>query len=121
MEIHFEKKGDLQVLAIKGRFHLQSWRVLDKHLENLLLKDTRWLALDLSEVTLICSTGVGSILYNIRKYQERDCSLMLISTTPYVQDLFQIFGCDVFLGECVFRDWKSLEKRLQSQGLAVTG
>jgi len=119
MEINLTRKGDLQILSVKGKIHLQSWRVLDKHLQSLLLKDSRWVALDLGDVSLICSTGVGSIMHNIRKFQDNECTLMLVSTSPYVQELFQIFGCDAFIGDNIFLDWRSLEKRLQSQGLAL--
>lgn len=121
MEINLARKGDLQILSVKGKIHLQSWRVLDKHLESLLLKGCRWVALDLGEVNLICSTGVGSIMHNVRKFQDNECTLMLVSTSPYVQELFQLFGCDAFLGDNIFLDWRSLEKRLQSQGLALKG
>ncbi len=119
MEINIEKKGDLQILTVKGKIRLQSWRVLDKHLETMLLKGHRWVALDLGEVSLICSTGVGSIMHNVRKYQDNESTLMLVSSSPYVQELFQLFGCDVFMGDNIFLDWHSLEKRLHSQGLAI--
>jgi len=119
VEIHLEKKGDLQILNVKGKVRLQSWRVLDKHLESLLLKGHRWVALDLSDVELICSTGVGAIMHNIRKYQEKESMLLLVSTSTYIQDLFQVFGCDAFIGDHIFLDWHSVEKRLRSQGLAL--
>ena len=121
MEIGIIKKGDLQILSVKGKIRLQNWRVLDKHLETMLANGCRWVAMDLSEVTLICSTGIGSIMHNVRKFRENESSLLLLASTPYMQDLFQLFGCEAFMGESIFADWASLEKRLYSQGLALTG
>lgn len=121
MEIGITRKGDLQILSVKGKIRLQNWRVLDKHLETMLENGGRWVAMDLSGVTLICSTGVGSIMHNIRKFQEREASLMLVAASPYVQELFQLFGCETYIGGSIFADWSTLEKRLQSQGLALTG
>jgi anti-anti-sigma factor len=120
MEIGISKKGDLQILSVKGKIRLQNWRVLDKHLETMLDNGNRWVAMDLSDVTLICSTGIGSVLHNIRKFQAQDASLMLVATSPYMQELFQIFGCEPLLGGYLFADWRALEMRLNSQGLAFT-
>ncbi|MDB5051657.1 MAG: Anti-sigma factor antagonist [Fibrobacteres bacterium] len=121
MEIGIHKKGDLQILSVKGKIRLQNWRVLDKHLENMLENGGRWVAMDLSEVTLICSTGIGAIMHNVRKFRENEASLLLVATTPYMIDLFQLFGCETFMGDSIFADWRSLEQRLHSQGLALTG
>ncbi len=121
MEIGISKKGDLQILSVKGKIRLQNWRVLDKHLETMLANGGRWVAMDLSEVSLICSTGIGAIMHNIRKFRESESSLLLVACTPYMQDLFQMFGLEAYLGDSIFLDWRSLEKRLRSQGLALTG
>jgi anti-anti-sigma factor len=121
MEIGISKKGDLQILTVKGKIRLQHWRVLDKHLETMRANGGRWVALDLSHVTLICSTGIGAIMHNIRKFQESEASLMLVAASPYMQELLPTFGWETFIGESIFTDWRSLEKRLQSQGLALTG
>lgn len=118
MEISISKKGDLQILGVKGKIRLQNWRVLDKHLETMLDHGTRWVAMDLSEVSLICSTGIGSIMHNVRKFRDADANLVLVATSPYMLDLFQMFGCGPILGDNLFADWSTLEKRLHSQGLA---
>jgi anti-anti-sigma factor len=121
MEISILKKGDLQILGVKGKIRLQNWRVLDKHLDTMLENGCRCVAMDLSDVSLICSTGIGAIMHNVRKFQEQESNLLLVATTPYMQELFQMFGCDAYLGDNIFSDWRALEKRLHSQGLAITG
>ena len=121
MEIGIIKKGDLQILTVKGKIRLQNWRVLDKHLGTMLGNGNRWVAMDLSEVTLICSTGIGALMLNMRKFREHEASLLLVAGSPYMQELFQAFGWNAFRGESVFNDWRDLERRLHSQGLALTG
>ena len=120
MEISISRKGELQVLGVKGKIRLQNWRVLDKHLETMLGNGAHWVAMDLSEVTLICSTGIGSILHNVRKFQNGDANLLLVAASPYMQDLFQDFGCEPWLGHNLFADWRALEERLNSQGLVFS-
>ena len=120
MEISISRKGDLQVLGVKGKIRLQNWRVLDKHLETMLGNGARWVAMDLSEVSLICSTGIGSIMHNVRKFRDGDANLLLVASSPYMQELFHVFGCEPFLGHSLFADWRALEDRLHSQGLAFS-
>lgn len=121
MEIGISKKGDLQILSVKGKIRLQNWRVLDKHLETMLGNGCRWVVMDLSHVSLICSTGVGALLHNMRKFKENGATLLVIATSEYMQELFQAFGWDSIQGDAIFTEWPGLEKRLQSQGLALTG
>lgn len=120
MEINISKRGDLQVLSVKGKIRLQNWRVLDKHLETLLAKGCRWLAMDLTGVSLICSTGMGSILDNVRKFQDERGALMLVCVDGAMREVLQNFGCKAFQDESFFTDWKTLEERLRVQGLALT-
>jgi hypothetical protein len=46
---------------------------------------------------------------------------MVVATSSYVQEQFALFGCDTFMGDHFYSDWRALEKRLHSQGLALTG
>ena len=121
MEIAISKKGDLHILAIKGKIRLQNWRIVNKHLETLLAKSPKCLVMDLNEVTLICSTGVGAILHNIEKFKERNCRLVIHSTAPVVQEIFQVFGCNGAVADTLFPDWDSLATRLRAQGMTVSG
>ena len=103
MEISISRKGQLQVLGVKGKIRLQNWRVLDKHLETMLGNGARWVAMDLSEVTLICSTGIGSIMHNVRKFQDGDANLLLVAASPYMQELFQDLRLRTVAGPQPFR------------------
>lgn len=113
MEIGLTRKGDLQVLTVKGRIHLQNWRVVDKHLDSMLEKGCKLLVVDLSEVTLICSTGLGALMHNVLKFKDRRSRLMLLSATPYVQQLLETFGTEPFLSDHVFPDWSAVEKVME--------
>ena len=115
MEIGLSKKGDVQILTVKGRIRLENWRVVDKHLDTMLEKGCNRLVVDLSEVTLICSTGVGALFHNVKKFRDHQGWLMLLSATPYVQDLLETFGGEPFVNESVFPDWTAVEKRLISK------
>lgn len=113
MEIGLSRKGDIQVLSLKGKLHLQNWRVVDKHLDSLLEKGPKEVVVDLSEVTLICSAGVGALFHNVKRFRDRQARLMLLTRTPYVHGLLETFGGEPFLEENVCSDWVAVERRLK--------
>lgn len=115
MEISISRKGDLQILGVKGKIRLQNWRVLNKHLETMLDHGARWVAMDLTDVALICSTGIGSIMHNVRRFRDGDSNLLVVAASPYIQEMFEAFGCGPLLGRSLFADWPALEDHLRSQ------
>lgn len=112
MEIGLSRKGDLQVLTVRGNLRLQSWRVVDKHLDAILEKGCRKLVVDLTEVTLICSTGLGALFHNVKKFRDRKGRLLLFAAKPYIQEVLETFGGETFLAEHVVEDWQAVDDRL---------
>lgn len=112
MEIGLSTLGDLQVLTVKGNLRLQSWRVVDKHLDAMLEKGCRKLVVDMTEVTLICSTGVGCLLHNVKKFRDHQGRLLLFAAKPYMQGVLGAFGGEGFLAEHVVQDWQAAAERL---------
>jgi anti-anti-sigma regulatory factor len=89
--------------------------VLDKHLETLKAKGCRRLIMDLSSVTLICSTGIATLLQNLKRFQEDGCEgLMLVCTDKAMREILATFGCRFFEGESFFTDWPSLAARVRA-------
>jgi anti-anti-sigma factor len=112
MEIGLSRKGELQVLSVKGNIRLQNWKVVDRHLDSLLEKGCRQVVLDLDGVTLICSTGVGALFHNVKRFRDRKVRLLLLAATPYMHGLLETFGGGPFMAENVVRDWASVAGRL---------
>jgi anti-anti-sigma factor len=120
MEIGLSRKGEMHLLSVKGNIRLQSWKVLDKHMDTLLAKGCTCLVIDLSEVPLLCSVGVGAILHNIGKFRQLGRRLLLLSTSPLILETFVVFGKDACPEENLFRDWESLETTLRAQGMNLS-
>ena len=112
MEIGLSRKGDLQILTLKGNLRLQNWRVVDKHLDSILEKGCRRLVVDLTEVTLICSTGVGALFHNVKKFRDHQGHLLLYAANPYMHGVLETFSGEAFLADHVVQDWSAVEDRL---------
>jgi anti-anti-sigma factor len=112
MEIGFSLKGDLQVLTIKGSLRLQNWKVVDKHLDSILEKGCRKLVVDMTGVSLICSSGVGALFQNIKKFRDHQGRLLLFAANPYMHGVLEAYGGGPFLAEHVVQDWQAVADRL---------
>jgi anti-anti-sigma factor len=110
MEIGISKRGGLRVLTLKGKLHLQHWRVIDKHLETLLAGGARHVVLDLSAVTFLEAAGVASLLKSARAFRDLGAGLLLVAGDASVREAVRASGCFADRGEeCLFADWSALE------------
>lgn len=121
MEIGLSRQGELHLLTVKGKIRLPSWRVIDKHMDTLLAKGCTCLVIDLTDVALICSAGVGAILHNIGKFRQQGRHLLLFSTSPSILETLQLIGGDACSEENLFREWDSLEMAVKARGVDLTG
>jgi anti-anti-sigma regulatory factor len=108
MEIGISKKGDLRVLALKGNLRLQHWRVIDKHLEAMLVSGARRVALDLSGVTLLEESGIATLLKGTRKFRDRESELLLVAGGPSIREALRVSGRMADLDGCLFADWTAV-------------
>ena len=81
-DVVFDVSGDIDVASAP---HL--WRELEPQLET-----TRHVVVDLSKVSFIDSTGVGTIIRAVNALRERGQRLTLRSPTPMTKTVFETVG-----------------------------
>lgn len=109
MEIGISKNGELRILTLKGKLHLQHWRVIDKHLDAMLAGGARRVVLDLSAVTFLEGAGIESLLKSDRRFRDLGVELLLVAGDPQVRETIRASGCFADGGGHLFPDWASLE------------
>jgi anti-anti-sigma factor len=109
MEIGISKKGGLRVLTLKGRLHLQHWRVIDKHLDAMLAGGVRRVVLDLSAVSSLEEAGVESLLKSAGRFRDLGAELLLVAGDPSVRETIRASGCFAEGSQHLFPDWNALE------------
>jgi len=114
MKITFARKKGVRVLGVKGKLRAPNWPVLDKHFDALLANGNSVVALDLSEASLICDTGVGTIMHNVRKFRERGAALMVVAAMESLHEDCGLCRCEAERGGFLFPDWESLERQMLS-------
>jgi anti-anti-sigma factor len=108
MEIGISKNGELRVLTLKGKLHLQHWRVIDKHLDAMLAAGVRRVVLDLSEVSVLEGAGTESLLKSAGRFRDLGAELLLVAGDPGVREAIRASGCFADGNEHLFPDWNAL-------------
>jgi anti-sigma B factor antagonist len=87
---HRVEQGDV-VLAVQGDIDVSSapqlWHEIEPQLET-----TRHVVVDLSKVSFIDSTGVGTIIRAVNALRDRGQRLTLRSPTPMTRTVFETVG-----------------------------
>jgi anti-sigma B factor antagonist len=87
---HRMEQGDV-IVAVRGDIDVASapqlWRELEPQLET-----TRHVVVDLSKVSFIDSTGVGTIIRAVNALRERGQRLTLRAPTPMTKTVFETVG-----------------------------
>jgi anti-sigma B factor antagonist len=89
-----EHKG-YQVVELVGKIdRLKDSIVLKSHINSLLDRSLRHIALNLSKVTYLDSGALNVLIYAHNALKKRDGMLVLIQPNEYVKDVLEVVGLD---------------------------
>lgn len=91
-EIQDVVAGGWHTLRIAGELDLASSTLLDSATERISMTGVDGIALDLSEVSFIDSTGVRAIIVLDKRCQERGTEFRIIPGSSVVQRVFEVCG-----------------------------
>ncbi len=93
MKIDLLNSSDQSVkLALAGRLDLQGQQIFETELPAFILKDTKDVILDLSEMDFIASIGMRSFVSLAKKLHEKNGELILCNMQEIVYDTFVTTG-----------------------------
>jgi anti-anti-sigma factor len=96
MEIRNHETSKWTVLTIRDDVDLATSPVLRSHLENLLLSKKRPLALDLSGVTHMDSSGIAVLIEGFRWAKKVGVPFVLLSPSPQVRMILELGKLEEF-------------------------
>ncbi len=114
MEIEVEEKEGYNVVSPVGELDIYSVPLFRKVVLKLEGDRRRDLILDLSRVTFIDSSGLGSLIEIFQKVQSMDGDIAYVVDNPRMIKIFRLVGLDR-----IFRIFPNLGRALQDVG--VTG
>jgi anti-anti-sigma factor len=91
-ELHDEVSGAGHTLALSGELDMASAPTLEAALERICTDATEAVALDLSRLTFMDSTGLRVMLVARDVCERHDCEFQLIPGPAQIQRLFEVTG-----------------------------
>lgn len=89
-----EKNGEKFFLRAEGEIDIYTCTKLKEKIYTILDTGAKDLAVDLSQVTYIDSTGLGVFIGVLRNLKEKGGSMELLNPTPRVEKVLRITGLD---------------------------
>jgi anti-anti-sigma factor len=89
-QMHIEHKGEAAVVKLAGSIHMNVCEQLRMELIRLVEKPTRPLILDLSQLTFICSLGLGALVAAHLHCRHNQGAVRVVSPNPSIRALLEI-------------------------------
>lgn len=92
--INTRTEGLYTVIAVSGELDVFTAPKLEEQLADLIEKGQAQLIVDLSEVTFLDSTGLGTMVKALKWVREKDGSLQVVACEERIVKVFKITGLD---------------------------
>ena len=92
-----ERHGALTLIRLNGRLDGKAAQALQTNCEELRNQGLKHLALDLSQVTFLASSGLGVFLAQTEEFKEGGGSLHLVAVSSVVAAVINLLNVDRFL------------------------
>ncbi len=92
MEIQEEKRGNVEIINLRGRLDAETSPIVEKRLRNLMAQDERHLVFDFSQLDYISSSGLRLLIEVARHLTKTGGKLALARLSEPVLEIFRLGG-----------------------------
>ncbi|WP_286885450.1 STAS domain-containing protein [Aneurinibacillus sp. UBA3580] len=104
MEIKLETTMGIHIMHFDGELDMGTTDRLEKAMEEILSAEfLKGVIFNFTHLSFVDSTGVGKLLNFFHKLMNRDLPFYLVGLTPDVEDVFDILGLPLVIGQERFR------------------
>ncbi len=96
MQIETQKDGDVVRVTLKGELKSESAEAVNEELHALVSVPDAKVAVDLSEVSLIDSSGLSALINVVTRGRLCTADVVFANPTPFVRSVFEVARLDTF-------------------------
>ena len=97
--INEDRNGTRTVLAVNGEIDIATAPTLRQRIQDAVDDGVRLVAVDLTEVGFMDSTGLGVLIGGLKRLRQLEGNLVVVSPSDSVRKIFEVTGLgDVFGG-----------------------
>jgi anti-anti-sigma factor len=118
MELRINANAEIALFLVKGKVGWDNSRILDTQIHKMIEQGCSHIVFNLDEVSFLCSGGIGALIYNMKRVQERGGDIFIVSNSEYIQYLFATIGFNMIFQGRIFESFEAFsEKILNPKGL----
>ena len=111
MEVTKKTKGAYEILGIKGSLDMNNVKFIKKIFDDSMASGIKIVAIDMSSLTYIDSSGIGSFISLVSKVKPRGGSVILMTIRDEVFRIFQMTKLTGFFK--IFKNELEFEQKLK--------
>jgi anti-anti-sigma factor len=112
LELKITDIATYKVIKISGKVDWENARTLDREIQQIIDGGCSHIAFNLDEVTFICSGGIGALVYNLNKVKKNGGAIYIISSSEYVNYIFETLKFDVVFDGLLFTSYEQFQEKV---------
>lgn len=101
-------KEKIALFKLEGNIDWNKSRDIDTAIHQSIESGCKFIVIDLSKVNLLCSGGIGAIVYNLKKVNEMGGGIYLVASSDYINFLFAVIRLNVIFENRMFKTYSEL-------------
>jgi anti-anti-sigma factor len=106
MEMSVTQSNKLKVIKLAGKISWEDAQRLDTKIKEIIEEGFHQIVFNLDDVRFICSGGIGALIYNLNQVKKHNGCMYLISSSEYVNFIFETLKFDVVFDGFLFKSYE---------------
>jgi anti-anti-sigma factor len=102
MRLSVDRQKEYRILTLSGRIEWADARKLDRTIRRLVDEGSYHIVFELSDVSFICSAGIGALVYNLNAVKKHGGAIYIVSSNDYIEYMFETLKFDMIFDGFIF-------------------
>ena len=112
MELAVTTVDQFKIIKVAGKVDWVNARILDHEIQKVVDEGNYQLVFNLDEVSFLCSGGIGALVYNLNKVRKNGGAIYIISSSDYVNYIFETLKFDVVFDGPLFDSFEKFHEKV---------
>jgi anti-sigma B factor antagonist len=112
VQLAITQVNQFKIIKVAGKVDWENARILDREIQKVVDGGHYHIVFNLDEVTFLCSGGIGALVYNLNKVRKGGGAIYIISSSDYVNYIFETLKFDVVFDGLLFDSFEKFQEKV---------
>jgi anti-anti-sigma factor len=119
MEMSVTQTSKYKIIKLTGKISWDDAQALDLKIKEIVEEGFHHIVFNLDDVRFICSGGIGALIYNLNQVKKHNGCMYLISSSEYVNFIFETLKFDVVFDGALFKSYEEFSEKILDKEKAM--